>query len=156
LHIVTCRLKAGILEPALFPRPQRVTHLGNNWGRLLLYNSFGWKLSVATEPLYKVFTIESAKRLLKGEYSREKAICFVKPRLTEKMYIFQKEKVSISCYVCNTYPSQRPSIFVRSKPLLSSERILHKDYDRKGSFAKNRKDSGRESQETRRQDKLVG
>jgi hypothetical protein len=24
-------------------RPQRVTHFGNNWGRLLRYNAFGWK-----------------------------------------------------------------------------------------------------------------
>jgi hypothetical protein len=28
------------------------------------------------------------------------------------------------------------SIFVRDKPIFSSERVLHKDYDRKGSVAK--------------------
>jgi hypothetical protein len=31
---------------------------------------------------------------------------------------------------------ERPSIFIRGKPILSSERVLHKDYDRKGSVAK--------------------
>jgi hypothetical protein len=31
---------------------------------------------------------------------------------------------------------ERPSIFIRNKPILSSERVFHKDYDRKGSVAK--------------------
>jgi hypothetical protein len=30
-------------------------------------------------------------------------------------------------------------IFIRDKPILSSERMLHKDYDRKGSVAKKKK-----------------
>jgi hypothetical protein len=30
---------------------------------------------------------------------------------------------------------KRLSIFIRDKPILSSERMLHKDYDRKGSAA---------------------
>jgi hypothetical protein len=34
------------------------------------------------------------------------------------------------------YTWQRPSIFIRDKPILSSERMLHKDYDCKGSVAK--------------------
>jgi hypothetical protein len=29
-------------------------------------------------------------------------------------------------------------MFIRGKPILSSERKLHKDYDRKGSVAKNK------------------
>jgi hypothetical protein len=29
-----------------------------------------------------------------------------------------------------------PSIFIRDKPIFSSERILHKEYDRKGSVEK--------------------
>jgi hypothetical protein len=53
------------------------------------------------------------------------------------------------------YTWQRPSIFIRDKPILSSERMLHKDYDRKGSVAK-RKDAGREPQEAWRQDDLIG
>jgi hypothetical protein len=40
--------------------------------------------------------------------------------------------------------------------ILSSERILHKSYDRKGSFAKKKKKiSGRESQGAWRQDELI-
>jgi hypothetical protein len=31
---------------------------------------------------------------------------------------------------------KRPNIFIREKPILSSERMLYKDYDRKGSVAK--------------------
>jgi hypothetical protein len=30
----------------------------------------------------------------------------------------------------------RPSIFIRDKPIFSSERMLHKDYRRKGSVEK--------------------
>jgi hypothetical protein len=28
---------------------------------------------------------------------------------------------------------ERPSVFIRDKPIFCSERMLHKDYDRKGS-----------------------
>jgi hypothetical protein len=31
---------------------------------------------------------------------------------------------------------ERPSIFIRDKPILSSEKMLHKDYDCKGSVKK--------------------
>jgi hypothetical protein len=48
-----------------------------------------------------------------------------------------------------------PSIFITDAPVFSSERIVHKDYDRKGSVAKI-KDSGRETQEAWRQDDLIG
>jgi hypothetical protein len=34
--------------------------------------------------------------------------------------------------------------------------MLHEDYDRKGSVAKRKKDSGREPQEPWRQDELIG
>jgi hypothetical protein len=62
-NIVTCRLKARISEPALFPRQRRVTHLGNNWGRLLRYNAFGWKRFRCNGTL----GTRSSKRLLKEE-----------------------------------------------------------------------------------------
>jgi hypothetical protein len=58
---------------------------------------------------------------------------FAKPGLTEDLYIVHKEEFSITCYNCDTYTSQRPSTFVREKPIFSSERMLHKDYDRKDS-----------------------
>jgi hypothetical protein len=38
--------------------------------------------------------------------------------------------------MCDTYTWQRPSIFIRDKPIISSERMLHKDYDLKGWVAK--------------------
>jgi hypothetical protein len=49
---------------------------------------------------------------------------------------------------------ERPSIFISGKPLSSSERTLHKDYDRKGSVDK--KVSGRESQGAWAKDELIG
>jgi hypothetical protein len=48
---------------------------------------------------------------------------------------------------------KRLSIFVRDNPSFSSERMLHKDYDRKDSVEKI---SGREPQGARRQDELIG
>jgi hypothetical protein len=51
------------------------------------------------------------------------------------------------------YTWQSDIIFIRDKPILSSERMLHKDYDRRGSVKKN--ESGREPQEAWRQDELI-
>jgi hypothetical protein len=45
----------------------------------------------------------------------------------------QKEEFSITCHMCDTYTWR--SIFIRDNPIFSSERILHKDYGRKSSFA---------------------
>jgi hypothetical protein len=50
---------------------------------------------------------------------------------------------------------ERPNIFIRDKPIFSSERMLQRDYDRKGSVGK-KKISGRESQGAWRQDELIG
>jgi hypothetical protein len=44
-------------------------------------------------------------------------------------------------------------MFIRDKPIFSSERMLHKDYYRKGSVEK--KISGRESQGAWGQDELI-
>jgi hypothetical protein len=46
-----------------------------------------------------------------------------------------------------------PSIFIRDKSTLSSERMLHKEYDRNGSV---KNICRRESQGARRQDELNG
>jgi hypothetical protein len=59
-----------------------------------------------------------------------------KPGLREDLYeyIAQKEVFSIACYMCvmrTLY--ERPSIFVRDKPILSSETMLYKGYDHKVS-----------------------
>jgi hypothetical protein len=76
-------------------------------------------------------------------------ICTAKPGLTEDLYILQKEEFSITCYMCDMYAWQGPSIFIRGKLIFSSERMLHKDYDRKGSVAKKKTD--REPEEAWRQ-----
>jgi hypothetical protein len=47
-----------------------------------------------------------------------------------------------------------PVAMVNDKPILSSERLLYKDYDRRSS--NETKNSGRESQGAWRQDELVG
>jgi hypothetical protein len=49
---------------------------------------------------------------------------------------------------------ERPNIFIKDKPNFSSERMLHKDYYRKGSVEK--KNSSRESQGAWRQDEVIG
>jgi hypothetical protein len=46
--------------------------------------------------------------------------------------------------MCDMYTRQRPSIFVRDKPILSDERMLHKNCDLNGSIEKI---SGRDPQE---------
>jgi hypothetical protein len=76
-------------------------------------------------------------------------IGFAKPVLTEDLCVVQKEEffnnmlyaiVRVKCTL-----DERPSIFVRDSPIFSSETVLHKDYDRKGSVEKI---SDRESQGT--------
>jgi hypothetical protein len=49
---------------------------------------------------------------------------------------------------------REPAAIVNGRPILSSERILHKDYDYKGSIGK--KFTGRESQGAWCQDELIG
>jgi hypothetical protein len=58
-------------------------------------------------------------------------IYFAKPALTEDLYIVQKEEFSIIRTL-----GKSPSMFITDKPILSSERTLHKDYNRKGSVEK--------------------
>jgi hypothetical protein len=48
----------------------------------------------------------------------------------------QKEEFSITYYIAIDTLDEWPSIFIRDKIILSSERTLHKDYDRKGSVEK--------------------
>jgi hypothetical protein len=47
-----------------------------------------------------------------------------------------------------------PAAIVNDKPVLSSERMLHKDYDSKGSAEK--RNDGRESEGTWPHDELIG
>jgi hypothetical protein len=57
-------------------------------------------------------------------------LCFAKFVLTEDLYIVQQEEFSIICCMCDTY------IFIRGKPIFSSERVLNKIYGCKGSVEK--------------------
>jgi hypothetical protein len=63
-------------------------------------------------------------------------ICFAKHGLTEGLYILKKEEFSITCYMCDKYTRKWPSIFIRDKPILSSEMMFHRLHDSKYSFRK--------------------
>jgi hypothetical protein len=63
-------------------------------------------------------------------------VCFPKPGLIEELNIVENEDFSITCYTCDTYTRQRPRLLMKDKPILSSERLLHKNYDRKNSAEK--------------------
>jgi hypothetical protein len=65
----------------------------------------------------------------------------------------EKEEFPITFYLCEMYTYERPSIFIRDKPIFSSERTLHKDYYRKSSVEKI---CGRGSQGAWHQDELIG
>jgi hypothetical protein len=51
----------------------------------------------------------------------------------------QKEELfnNMLCVKCTLV--ERPSIFIRDKPIFSSERMVHKDYGRKGSVGRGEK-----------------
>jgi hypothetical protein len=72
-------------------------------------------------------------------------ICFAKPGQAEHLYMVKREEFSTTCFMYGTYIDERPSIYIGGNPIFSSERMLHKDYDRKGSVEKI-KISGRECQ----------
>jgi hypothetical protein len=59
------------------------------------------------------------------------------------------------CYMCDTYTLQMRSLFIRDKSILSPEKMLHKDYDRKDSVA-NKKFLWSWTSRARRQDELIG
>jgi hypothetical protein len=82
-------------------------------------------------------------------------VCSVTPVLIEDLCVVQKEEIFNNMLCVKGTLDERPGIFIRDKPTFSSERMLHKDYDRKGSVAK-KKNSGRESQRAWRQDELIG
>jgi hypothetical protein len=57
--------------------------------------------------------------------------------------------------MCAKYTlDETPGIFIRDKPIFSSERMLHKDYYYQGSVGGN-KISGRGSQEAWQQDEMI-
>jgi hypothetical protein len=81
-------------------------------------------------------------------------ICFAKPSLTDDLYIVHKEEFLITCYMNDMHTWQKRNVFIRDKDMLSSERMLRKDCNHKGSVGE--KISGREPQGSSRQDELFG
>jgi hypothetical protein len=82
-------------------------------------------------------------------------IFFAKPVLTEDLHIVQKEKFSVTCYsyMCDVYIWLKAKHVLETNPY-SRQKLLHKDYDRKGSAEETI--SGRESQGAWRHDELIG
>jgi adenylate cyclase class IV len=65
-------------------------------------------------------------------------ICFAKPELTEDLYYSAQGRIfNNMLYVLYVRLTKvKRSLFIKDKPILSSESMLHEDYDRKGSVAK--------------------
>jgi hypothetical protein len=81
-------------------------------------------------------------------------ICSAKPVLTEDLCVVQKEEFFSNMHMCALRTLyKRPSIFIREKLIFSSERMLHKDYDSKGSVEKK---FSRDPQGAWRQDEGIG
>jgi hypothetical protein len=59
-------------------------------------------------------------------------VCFAKSGLTGLAYS-AKARIFNNILYMRYVQLTRQSIFIRGKPILSLERMLHKDYDRKGS-----------------------
>jgi hypothetical protein len=76
--------------------------------------------------LEMVFSVGSAPRLY-SEDPRQCMICSVKPVLTKDLCIVQMEDIFNNIAICvKCTLDERPSIFIRDKPIFSSERMLHK------------------------------
>jgi hypothetical protein len=60
-------------------------------------------------------------------------ICSAKPGLTKDLCVVHKEEFSKHAICGIRTLDEKPSVFIRDKPIFSSEMILHKGYYRKGS-----------------------
>jgi hypothetical protein len=78
---------------------------------------------------------------------------FAKPVVAD-LYIVHNEEFSVTAICAIRTLDKRRSIFIIDTPILSSERMLHKDYDRKASLTK--KICGRDPRWAWRQDGLIG
>jgi hypothetical protein len=95
---------------------------------------------------------------MNGVFYAVLAECYKQDKLVldwQDLYVMHKEEFSITFCMCHTYTWQRRSLLIRHERILSSDRMLHKDCDRKGSVAK-KKISGYEPQRAWRQDELIG
>jgi hypothetical protein len=64
-------------------------------------------------------------------------ICSAKPILTKDLVCTAKGRIfnDMAIFAIRTL-DERPCLYIRDKPIFSSERMLHKDYDRKDSVEK--------------------
>jgi hypothetical protein len=53
--------------------------------------------------------------------NKTEMICFARSGLSEDLCVVQKEE--LPCCLCDVYTRERPSLFIRDKPALSSERM---------------------------------
>jgi hypothetical protein len=63
-------------------------------------------------------------------------ICSVKPVLTQDLCVVQKEEFSVHAICVKCTLDERLSIFIKDKPIFSSERMLHEDYYCRSSVEK--------------------
>jgi hypothetical protein len=80
-------------------------------------------------------------------------ICFAKPVLIDDLDIVQREDSSVTCYMCYVYTSRKAK-HIHETIRFSSQRMLHKDCDNKGSVEETI--SGCESQGTLCHEELIG
>jgi hypothetical protein len=100
----------------------------DDWKYLIFYNLVGYSPKVC-----KMFQFlarrgcEDMPIIVAGDFNVD-----VKDNYNTELVEFMQDTLGI----CHMYICQRPSIFTREKLNFSSQRMLHKDYDRKTSDAK--------------------
>jgi hypothetical protein len=97
------------------------------WGKASLdtQDTRGLNLAVGKLTTVQGLSCRCSARLIKIHM-----ICLAKQRAYRGLVYSAKER---SFYKRDTYTWRKPSQFANVKPIFSSERILHKDYDRNGS-----------------------
>jgi hypothetical protein len=84
----------------------------------------------------KLTTVQMTKLPLWHKIPTICVIYFAKPGLTEDLYIVQNEEIFHNMLYVRYVYLTRPSIFIRNKPILTSEMMLYKGYDSEGSVKK--------------------
>jgi hypothetical protein len=83
----------------------------------------------------KLMTVLVTRQPLQHMICKIGMIYSAKPKLTQGLYIVHKEVFNNMIYLRYVHLTKFRHI-QRGKPIVLSERILHKDYDRKGSIGK--------------------
>jgi hypothetical protein len=83
----------------------------------------------------KLTNVQVTKLPLQHKISKTTMAGFAKPGLTGGLYIVHKEEISITCYLWDTYICMKKAKRRQTHP--PSERMLHKEFDRKVSEKRN-------------------